>query len=79
MHSVYLKCVFNIAVRCETAIKTCGPLNKHYQLGDGPNFIEGVEFKLTIVLLSTNITPMPKNKLADHGHSFQCSLCIICN
>ena len=37
VHSVYLKWVFNIAVRCETAIKTNEPLNKHYQLGVGPN------------------------------------------
>ena len=36
--SVSLKCVFfNIALRCETAMKTNGPLYKHLQLGVGPN------------------------------------------
>ena len=38
--------------------------------------LKGVEFKSTIVLLSTECPMLLKNKPVDHGHSFQCSLCI---
>ena len=42
--SVSLKCVFfNIAVRCETTVKTNGPLYKHLKLGVGPNLLKVVK------------------------------------
>ena len=38
-NSPSLKNALNIAVRCETAIKTNGPLYKHPQLGVCPNLL----------------------------------------
>ena len=35
----YRELLLNIAVRCETAIKTNGPLYKHPQLGVCPNLL----------------------------------------
>ena len=78
--SVLLKCVFfNTAIRCETAIKTNDSLYKHLQLGVGPNLLNVLNKLITIVLLCTDMPLLLKNKLADHGHSFQCSPCINCN
>ena len=44
--------------RCETAIKTNGPLYKHLKLGVSPN----KSVKLTIVLLSTDMPLLLQNK-----------------
>ena len=64
------KIAFNIAIKCETAIKTNGPLYKHVQLG-----VCLVEFNLPIVLMSTECPMLLQNKLVDHGHSFLYGLC----